>query len=117
VNALRAILLLVVYTAFSASTSFARHTCDELCSPQAVEHSSHTEAGLPPTECTEKEAVNNQYAEHRLGSAVKVAATVQRNTPRPETRPAEFFDSRQKFGREFTSVTVPLYISNCVYRL
>src|SRR5687767_8144333 len=72
VNVMRAILLLVVYTAFTASPVFAKHICSPTCLNSSSGHP-HEEQGLPPSECSEKEAVNNnQPVEHRVGSVVKL---------------------------------------------
>ena len=116
-KSLRAIIMLVVYTAFTVSGVFAKHNCTEVCQP-ATSHETH-EGTLPPTECAEKEVVNIQAAEHRLGSQMKFAIKSTLVPTAVEGKRAKQCVSRlqQSSLQEFEEFSVPLYIRHCKYRL
>jgi hypothetical protein len=118
-SALRAIIMLLVYGAFTMGAVFASHSCNELCGSASIAHPTHGETGVPPSECSEKEAVNNQMLEHRSGSAVKFilhGVAASNITSRYDTKKIHEASFVVNTSNE-PQYRLPIYISNCVYRL
>lgn len=119
-NCLRAIILLVIYTAFVTTSAFTRHECGEWCVPSSSTHTDFDEAGVPaPFGCTEEEVLNKTVTEHRAVGSIKLAVRSGSH--------ADVTDSGARFISRITcsysgsgkvlSSTVPLYLRHRHLRL
>jgi len=116
---LRAILLLIVYSSFTAGAAFAGHICQESCSGSMANHTGFTDSGNTPAECAEKEALNNNTVEQRAGTSIRILY----NTPLNKEISYENHSNTivavtfVETGTSNAISKVPFYIWHCVYRL
>jgi hypothetical protein len=99
---LRAIILFIVYTAFTATNAFALHPVTEYA------------------ECNEKEAGLHSGTEYRAATTVRLFTRSQENTHNFSYEnhlhahaPADFVHKPSIV----TFPTVPIYIRHCIFRL
>lgn len=119
VKKMHAILLLVLYGTFTVMTALASHSCPGACKFKGDWHLGFTESSTPPSECSEKEAVNNLPAEHRTGTIVKFSPAARVNDQSANSsdgkKAVSVYRPESYKGVQLSNTS--LYISHCVYRL
>jgi hypothetical protein len=111
---LKAIILLVIYAAFTGSLLFNDHVCTDKCAYGFDIHASFENSDSRPAECAEKEALNNPVKEHRAESSIQLIEKF--SSPSSDNSYNGIHYSNKVIHNE-NPPAIPIYIMHCVYRL